>query len=273
MSFPLINPYQQFFDSSGSPLASGTIEFRDPTTNNLINSYPTADDADAQTNANANPLTLNASGAAASGLFLEDGVKYKVILKNAAGGTEATHDDVQSPFGDLGSTANGNGASKVAIEDSAGNFTATNVEAALAEIISDLASTSNGLGASTVGIEDSAGNLTAGTVEAAIAEIFSLKLTLVFGGTPQTLTGPGAVDITSAVTHVATTGADALTLADGSSGQRKVIVMITDGGAGTLTPTNLGNGTTITFDDVGDSADLIFTNGAWHFLGGTATLA
>jgi hypothetical protein len=98
MAFPLINPYQQFFDSSGSPLASGTIEFRDPTTNNLINSYPTADDADAQTNANDNPLTLSASGAAANGLYLEDGVKYKIVLKNAAGATVTTQDDVACPL-------------------------------------------------------------------------------------------------------------------------------------------------------------------------------
>jgi hypothetical protein len=75
MSFPYINAYQQFFDSSGAPLENGTIEFRDPTTNVLINTYPTADDADAQTNANNNPLTLNNFGAAPSGLFLEDVVQ------------------------------------------------------------------------------------------------------------------------------------------------------------------------------------------------------
>lgn len=98
MSFPLINPYQQFFDSSGSPLANGTIEFRSPSDNSLIDSYPTADDADAQTNANDNPLTLNGSGAAASGLFLEDGVAYKIILKDSDGATVASHDDVRCPF-------------------------------------------------------------------------------------------------------------------------------------------------------------------------------
>lgn len=95
-----------------------------------------------------------------------------------------------------------------------------------------------------------------------------------FNGTPQTLTGPGAVALETAVTHIVTTGADALTLADATTdGEVKYIVMKTDGGAGTLTPTNLANGTTITFDDVGDSAHLIFTNSAWHFMGGTATLA
>ena len=95
----------------------------------------------------------------------------------------------------------------------------------------------------------------------------------VITGTPQLLTGPGAVGLTQAITHIATTGADALTLADGTEGQEKFIVMKTDGGIGTLTPANLGNGTTITFDDVGDSAQLLFTNAAWHFMGGTATLA
>jgi len=91
--------------------------------------------------------------------------------------------------------------------------------------------------------------------------------------TVETLTGPGAVDSRTDITWIVTTGADALTLADGREGQHKYIVMITDGGDGTLTPDNLGNGTTITFDDVGDTADLLFTNSAWHFCGGTATLA
>ena len=98
MAYPYINAYQQFFDSSGDPLVDGTITFRDPDTDNLVNTYPTADDADAGTNANSNPLTLNASGAAAGGLYLNDGVKYKVILKNAAGGTEDTQDDVRCPM-------------------------------------------------------------------------------------------------------------------------------------------------------------------------------
>jgi len=94
-----------------------------------------------------------------------------------------------------------------------------------------------------------------------------------FGLTAETRTGAGAVSVTLPITHIVTTGADALTLADGVEGQVKVIVMKTDGGAGTLTPSNLGNGSTITFDDVGDSAWLVFTNAAWHFVGGTATLA
>lgn len=90
---------------------------------------------------------------------------------------------------------------------------------------------------------------------------------LQFSETPQTLTGPGAVDVTSAITWVVTTGADALTLADGVEGQTKYIVMKTDGGDGTLTPSNFAQGTTITFNDVGDSAQLLFTNASWHIVG------
>lgn len=79
----------------------------------------------------------------------------------------------------LADTSNGQGASLVGIEDSAGNFTATTVEAALAEILADLALTTASNGASLVGIQDSAGYYTATTVEAALAEIY--KKTLVKG--------------------------------------------------------------------------------------------
>jgi len=98
MSFPLINPYQQFADSSGAPLASGTVEFQNPTSAAKIDTFPTRDDADAQTNANDNPLTLSATGAASSGIFLEDGVIYKMILKDANGNTVTTQDDILCPI-------------------------------------------------------------------------------------------------------------------------------------------------------------------------------
>ena len=91
--------------------------------------------------------------------------------------------------------------------------------------------------------------------------------------TAQTLSGAGAVNLTSLVTFLVTGAADALTLADGTAGQIKLVVMKTDGGDGTLTPSNLSNGTTITFDDVGDSALLVFDGAAWAFVAGNATLA
>lgn len=88
--------------------------------------------------------------------------------------------------------------------------------------------------------------------------------------TAQTLTDSGAVSLTTPITHVVTTGAASLTLADGTEGQRKFIVMKTDAGAATLTPTSFANGTEIIFANVGETADMIFTNGFWCWLGGTA---
>jgi len=80
-------------------------------------------------------------------------------------------------------------------------------------------------------------------------------------GGVQSLSGAGAVDLTNLITEVTTTGANALTLADGTtSGQIKIINMIVDGGDGTLTPATFANGTTITFDAVGESATLVWNS-------------
>jgi len=85
----------------------------------------------------------------------------------------------------------------------------------------------------------------------------------------QLLTGAGAVDLTSATTRLVTTGADALTLANGTDGQEKYIFMDTFGGAGTLTPASSLGYTTITFGADGDSVLLQFNSaaGAWIIKG------
>ena len=93
-------------------------------------------------------------------------------------------------------------------------------------------------------------------------------------GGVQSLSGAGAVDLTNLITEVTTTGADALTLANGSSGQVKIITMIVDGGNGTLTPTTLAGGTTITFNDVGDGVVLVYGTAGWVVVGNNgATIA
>ena len=81
---------------------------------------------------------------------------------------------------------------------------------------------------------------------------------LAFDSTAQALTAAGAVDITSAVTTVASSAAIALTLINGNAGQIKIITMITDGGTATLTPTTLNGYTTIAFDTDGDSCMLYY---------------
>lgn len=80
----------------------------------------------------------------------------------------------------------------------------------------------------------------------------------------QSLSGAGAVNVTTAVTKLTTTGANALTLADGVNGQIKTIVMIVDGGDGTLTPSTKTGFSTAVFNDAGDTLTLqFFTTVGW----------
>ena len=91
---------------------------------------------------------------------------------------------------------------------------------------------------------------------------------IAFATTPQALTAAGAVNITTPVTTVASSSAIALTLADGTQGQIKVIVFITDGGDATLTPATMNDGTTLTFADAGDSAILMWIGASgWQVIG------
>jgi hypothetical protein len=83
----------------------------------------------------------------------------------------------------------------------------------------------------------------------------------------QSLSGAGAVDITNAFTQLTTTGAaQALTLADGTVGEIKIISHAVDGGSAVLTPTTKIGFSTITFTAVGDSAMLVYTSAGWDIV-------
>ncbi len=83
-------------------------------------------------------------------------------------------------------------------------------------------------------------------------------------GTPQALTAAGAVNLTTLVTTVASSGAISITLADGHESQLKIISFITDGGDVTLAPTNWrGGSTSIVFNDAGDAVLLCFCAAKW----------
>ncbi len=93
-----------------------------------------------------------------------------------------------------------------------------------------------------------------------------------------TSTGAGAVAVTGTLHEITTTGTgDALTLANGTAGQRLSVIYVAEGaGADTavLTPTTLAGGNTITFNALGDTAELVYSaTGGWYMLGGTAILA
>lgn len=80
----------------------------------------------------------------------------------------------------------------------------------------------------------------------------------------QTLAAAGAVDLITGITRIDSAGAIALTLADGTNGQCKQIVMGTDGGDATLTPTTKTGFSTIVFNDAGDGVSLVFiTTKGW----------
>lgn len=111
----------------------------------------------------------------------------------------------------------------------------------------------------TTGALRSAGGL--GIVGAAwIGGLVNIASSLTFSGAfiggIQALSGAGAVNVTTLTTALTTTGANALTLANGTAGQLKIITHVSDGGDGTLTPTTATGYTTIVFSAVGQSVTL-----------------
>jgi len=92
--------------------------------------------------------------------------------------------------------------------------------------------------------------------------------------TNQALSGAGAVNVTDMLTSLTTTGAaQALTLANGTVGQIKIISHVVDGGSAVLTPTTKIGFTTITFTAVGDSATLVYTAAGWAIIGISGAVA
>ena len=85
----------------------------------------------------------------------------------------------------------------------------------------------------------------------------------------QTLTGSGSTEVislTETVTQLITTGVQNFSLANGTEGQIKIITLKTDGGNATVTPASFLNGTSITFDDVGDTMTMLYQSTGWIVL-------
>lgn len=105
---------------------------------------------------------------------------------------------------------------------------------------------------------------------------------LIQGGTGAitSTSGAGAVAVTGQIHEVTTTGTgDALTLANGTAGQRLTVIYVAEGAGGdtaVITPTTLAGGSTITLNALGDSADIQYSaTGGWYVLGlgGSAAVA
>jgi len=92
----------------------------------------------------------------------------------------------------------------------------------------------------------------------------SLNGTFIIANTKQSISGAGAINITSHKTEITTTGSDAYTLVDGVvTGQLKKIHMIAYGGTGTLQPANIAINNAILFRVVGDEATLMWDGSNW----------
>ena len=85
------------------------------------------------------------------------------------------------------------------------------------------------------------------------------------GTSVQSLSGAGAVNLTTGITEVTSTGvANALMLADGAPGQEKTIIHGVDGGSFVLTPTTKTGWSTFTSTAAGESITLVFlTTRGW----------
>ena len=89
-----------------------------------------------------------------------------------------------------------------------------------------------------------------------------LLIGAIIGGVDAATGGGSSVALspTTLISEITTTGAQDFSLVNGTAGQIKIITMVVDGGDATLTPATLSGGSTIVFNDVGDSVILVYHN-------------
>ena len=87
-------------------------------------------------------------------------------------------------------------------------------------------------------------------------------------GDMESITGPGAISIDTLSTEITTTGADAFSIADGTIGQMKHIVLLAHGGDATIEPDTFANGTAVTLNAANDCVTLLYTTNGWMIIAG-----
>lgn len=93
---PLMVPVFRWFDANGNPLAAGKVETYEAGTSTPLNTYPTYTDAIAGSNWNANPVILDANGAAQ--IWVQARF-YKIVIKDSAGTVLYSQDNVGVALG------------------------------------------------------------------------------------------------------------------------------------------------------------------------------
>jgi len=121
---------------------------------------------------------------------------------------------------------------------------------------------------------DTSKKVTAATMFANAANV-TLKGNINLDSSVQTINSAGtSVDLTKPVTHLAADASGgSIAIPSGTVNQIKYITMISTSGGSFAISANIANSQTITFSAVGKTAQLLYTNGKWHMVGGTATIA
>jgi hypothetical protein len=104
----------------------------------------------------------------------------------------------------------------------------------------------------------------------------TLKGNINLDSTVQTISASGtSIALTMPVTYlVAPAGSGSIAIPAGTSNQVKYVVMTATSGGGTYTiSANIAGSKSILFNEVGDSAQLLYTNSKWYMVGGTASIS
>lgn len=94
------------------------------------------------------------------------------------------------------------------------------------------------------------------------------------GGTPQSLSSPGIIALNTPITHLTVDAiGGTLQIPAGTTGQVKILTLISSsGGTFTINYANVAGNANVSFDAVGDTAQLLYTNNKWYVIGGTANV-
>jgi hypothetical protein len=91
---------------------------------------------------------------------------------------------------------------------------------------------------------------------------------LAFKDAVQSVNADGAINASTSITHIDSSSAVlALTIANGTTGQIKFVTMTVAGNNAVLSGANIEVPTSITFDAVGESVTLLYTNSKWVVVG------
>jgi len=91
----------------------------------------------------------------------------------------------------------------------------------------------------------------------------------------QAYTASGNLTATQSLVEMTSTGANTPTLSDGVAGQQLQLIYVAEGAPSDsieLTPTTANGFTDLTFNDLGDSCQLVYTSAGWSITGGVGVV-